>query len=211
MSSDEKSITPVTCDATEFALSMENPSSPGEAEKNAELSLQDESDKSPQTTMASITADSSDVEVLLEDSSDSIEILDPEKNADRNSIRTLTADLEGSGNVSPIKPQPLGASQVAPIVDELMQRFNDSKLAPISYENIYDSSDYPSADDEDMNTHRPDSLSLPKPLQYYERSKKFGRGMSESSISTSSSLDALIEEVSKTPLSKQVGFIKYGW
>jgi hypothetical protein len=158
---------------------------------------------------------SDDAENLHEDSSDSIEVIDPDKNPETQSITTLTAGAGGSGEVSPMKasaaampdPQP-GPAQEPPQSgsDELMQRLlSDLQAAPTRYENIYDSSDYPSAEDEepDLCINRPDSLSLPRPLQYYEKRKKVNRGMSESSMSTSSSVDALIEEVSRTPLSSQ--------
>ena len=55
------------------------------------------------------------------------------------------------------------------------------------------------------NIARPDSLSLPRPLQYYER-KRLTKRESESSISgysRSSSTDALIEAASSTPLHVQ--------
>ena len=59
---------------------------------------------------------------------------------------------------------------------------------------------------------RPDSLSLPRPLQYYERRRLVKRG-SESSVSEysrSSSTDALIEAVSSTPLHTQGTVTKDG-
>ena len=170
-------------------------------------------DNQPQTDSYA-ALEGSDVEILHEDSSDSIEVLDVDKNADRNSIRTLTAGLE-SGESSPVKastsssdggiimqphpshqqPGPSAGPSSGPS-SGLMPKL----LPPTSYENIYDSSDY----DEEVSINRPDSLSLPRPLQLYEKRKKVVRGQSESSMSTSSSVDALIEEVSKTPLSMQV-------
>ena len=230
--------------------------------------------------------DSSDIEILQEepDSSDSIEVLDSEKNADTQSVNTLSAGLEGSGEVSPATIQDdvhlLALSTVNDTqfksVDASSQKLNnanassDSNPIPpkaqdsnitnnlepkpsaktmdtnaylmqrllvdmslhqtqtlpphgqsvnnpfpsqgLCYENIYDSSDYPSGSnaqsEEELaangGKNRPDSLSLPKPLQYYEKKRKVRREISESSMSTSSSVDALIEEVSKTPLSMQV-------
>ena len=81
----------------------------------------------------------------------------------------------------------------------------------------FDNSEKIGEDEEETNPERPDSLSLPRPLQYLEKKKYIKyhkRGKSDSSyasdVSRSSSTDALIEEASKTPLSSKGTVTKDG-
>lgn len=84
-----------------------------------------------------------------------------------------------------------------------------SQISP-NHRIIYDdkdcNSDGPEESQDNANIERPDSLSLPRPLQYYEKQHHKNLEYTDDScsdVSRSSSTAALIEEASKTPLTKQ--------